>query len=59
MKASKLLCLGCIGYWCYAIEKQTKEEKVENIPIVCQFEDAFTKGLLGLPCRGKLILRLN
>ena len=38
MKASKLLCRGGIRYWCYAIGTQTKEEKVENIPAVCEFE---------------------
>jgi len=49
MKASKLLCQWYIGYWCYTIDTQTKEEKVENIPIVCEFEDVFTEELPGLP----------
>ena len=49
MKASKLLYQGCIGYWCYAIDTQTKEEKAENIPVVCEFEDVFPKELPGLP----------
>ena len=48
MKASKLLCQGCIGYWCYAIDTQTKEEKAENIPAVCEFEDVFPEELPGL-----------
>ena len=49
MKASKLLCQGCIGYWCYAIDTQTKEEKGENIPLVCEFEDVFLEELPRLP----------
>jgi len=49
MKASKLLCQGCIRYWCYTIDTQTKEEKAENIHIVCEFEDVFLKELTRLP----------
>jgi len=49
MKASKLLCQGCMGYWCYTIDTQAKEEKVGNIPVVCEFEDVFPEELPGLP----------
>ena len=49
MKASKLLCQGCIGYWCYTIDIQTKEEKADNIPIICEFEDVFPEKLPGFP----------
>ena len=49
MKASKLLCQGCMGYWCYVIDTQAKEEKAENIPVVCEFEDVFPEELPGLP----------
>jgi len=49
MKASKLLCQGCIGYWCYTIDTQTKEQKAENIRVVCEFEDVFPKELPRLP----------
>jgi len=48
MKASKLLCQSCIGYWCYAIETKAKEEKAEDIPVVCEFKDFLPKGLPGL-----------
>jgi len=48
IKASKLLCQGCIGYWCYAIDTKTKEEEAKNIPVVCEFEDIFPEELLGL-----------
>ena len=34
MKASELLYQGYIGHWCYAIDTQSKEEKVEDIPVV-------------------------
>ena len=49
MKASKLLYQGCIGYWCYAISTQTKEDEVENIPVICEFEDVFLEEVPGLP----------
>jgi len=49
MKASKLLCQRCIGYWCYAINTHAKEEKAENIPVVCEFEDVFPEELARLP----------
>jgi len=48
IKASRLLCQGCIGCWYYAIDIQTKEEKAENILVVCEFEDVFPEGLPGL-----------
>ena len=53
MKASKLLCKGCIGYWYYAIKAQSKGEKVEDIPIVFEFGDVFLENLPGLPLQRK------
>jgi len=53
MKVSKLLCQGCIGYWCYAIDTQTKEEEAENIPVVCEFENVFPE-LPGLPLQREI-----
>ena len=41
-------------YWCYAIDTQTKEEKVKNIPVVFEFEDVFPEELLGLPPQRKI-----
>ena len=35
----RLLYQGCIGYWCYDINIQEHEEKVEDIFIVCEFRD--------------------
>jgi len=50
MKVSKLLCQGYMGYWCYAIETQVKEEKAGNILVACEFfEDVFLEELPGLP----------
>ena len=49
MKVSKLLSQGCIGYWCYAVSTPIKEEGVENIPVVCEFEDVFPEELPELP----------
>jgi len=54
MKASKLLCRGYIGFWCYAINTQLKEEKAGNIPIVCEFEDIFLEELPGLHPQRKI-----
>jgi len=45
MKASKLLCQECIGYWSYAIDTQTIEQKAKNIPVVCEFKDVFLEEL--------------
>jgi len=42
MKASKLFYQGCIGYWCYAMNIQEKEETVEDIPVLCDFKDFFS-----------------
>ena len=49
IKASKLLYQGYIGYWCYVIDTQIKEEKAENNPVVCEFEDVFPEELPGQP----------
>ena len=59
MKASKLLCQGCIGYWCYAIDTQIKEEKAGNILVVCEFEDIFPEELLGLPLQREIDFRIE
>ena len=48
-----------MGYWCYAMEAQSKGEKAKDIPIICVFGDVFLKSCQDCPCRGKLILRLN
>ena len=48
MKASKLLGQRCVGYWCYPIETQEKEEKEKDIRTVCEFKDVFPKDLPGL-----------
>jgi len=49
MKATKLLCQGCIRYWCCAIDFQRKEETIEDISVVCEFRDVFPKKLLRFP----------
>ena len=43
IKASKLLCQGCIEYWCHAIDIQKKEETTKDIPKGWEFGDAFPK----------------
>ena len=54
MKVGKLLYQGCMGYWCYAIDTQAKEEKGRNIPVVCEFEDIFPEELPGLLLQRKI-----
>ena len=54
MKASKLLCQGCMGHWYYAIDSQAKQEKVGNIPVIYEFEDVFPEELPGLPPQRKI-----
>ena len=38
-------------YWILVLchDTQMKEEKAENIPLVCEFKDVFPEELLGLP----------
>jgi len=43
MQPSELLFQGYIVHWCYAINIQLKEEKAEDIPIVCEFRKVFQK----------------
>jgi len=54
MKACKMLRKGRVGYWCYALEVQDDEIRVEDIPVVCEFPDVFPKELLGLNKSQKL-----
>jgi len=48
-----------MGYWCYAINTQAKEEKARNIPIVCEFEDVFPKELLGVRPQREIDFRIE
>ena len=43
MKANELLCQGYIMYQCYAGNIQPKEEKTEDVLIICEFRDVFLK----------------
>jgi len=54
IKSSKLLCKGCVRNWCYATNTRRDEEKVEDIPVVCEFRDVFPKELPGLPLQRKI-----
>jgi len=59
MKASKLLCQGCVGYWCYAINTQEKEEKEEDIPMICEFRDVFPEALPGPPPQREIYFEIE
>ena len=41
MQTSELLCQGYRVHCCYAINIQLKEEKADDIPIVCEFREVF------------------
>ena len=43
MQPRELLCQGYIVHWCYVINIQLKEEKAEDIPIVCESREVFWK----------------
>jgi len=43
MEVSELLYQGYVVCWCYAMNIHPKEEKAEDIPIVCKFIDVFLK----------------
>ena len=43
MKTNELLYQGYIVHWCDAINTQPKEEKAEDIPIVCEFREVFRR----------------
>ena len=52
-KTSELLCQGYVVYWCYATNIQPKKEKVDDIPIVCEFRDVFHKSYQDRPINKK------
>jgi len=54
-----MLCQGCIGYWCYVIDTQTKEEKVKNISVVYKFKDVFPEELPELPPQREIDFRIK
>ena len=47
MKAHKCLRKGCITFPAHVIDKETKEPKLENIPVVKEFPEVFPKTCLG------------
>ncbi|RWR86324.1 reverse transcriptase [Cinnamomum micranthum f. kanehirae] len=48
MEAERMMRSDCEGYIAFITEKQPKKE-LENIPIVCEFPDLFSKEVSGLP----------
>ena len=48
LRANKLLRRGCQGYLALIRNIQAGEEKLENVPIVCEFSDVFPEELPGL-----------
>ena len=49
VKAAKLLNDGCVGYWCYVLQGDKAEPHIQDIRVVCEFEDVFPDELPGLP----------
>ena len=44
-----MLRKGCQAYLAYMVDTKSEGPKVEDIPVVYEFEDVFPKDLLGLP----------
>ncbi|XP_038975808.1 uncharacterized protein LOC120106826 [Phoenix dactylifera] len=49
LQAGRMLRKGCTGYLASVIDIQQDELKIEDIPIVNEFSDVFSKELSGLP----------
>src|ERR1051325_11701820 len=49
LKAEKLLKKGCEAYLAYVINTQAEKTKIEDIPVVREFQDVFPEDLPGLP----------
>jgi len=43
VKACKMLRKGSIDYWSYALEINNEEIKIEDISMVCEFPEVFSK----------------
>ncbi|KAA3464136.1 DNA/RNA polymerases superfamily protein [Gossypium australe] len=54
MKALNYVNKGCKAYLAYVIDTKVIENKVESIPIVCEFPDVFPEELSGLPPMGEV-----
>ncbi|XP_016706884.1 uncharacterized protein [Gossypium hirsutum] len=48
-RAEKLVWKGFEAYLAYILNADSREMRLEEIPVVCDFSDAFTKELHGLP----------
>ncbi|KAA3462082.1 Gag protease polyprotein [Gossypium australe] len=49
MKALNYVRKGCEAYLAYMIDTKVLEKKVESVPVVNEFPDAFPEELSGLP----------
>jgi len=59
IKASRLICQGLIGYLCYAINTQEKEEKAKDIPVVYEFRYVFPQDLPRLLPQREIVFEIE
>ncbi|KAA3477867.1 Retrotransposable element Tf2 [Gossypium australe] len=49
LKAQRYVKKGYEAYFVYVIDSKVSEQKVESVPVVCEFSDVFPEELPGLP----------
>ncbi|KAJ0926534.1 putative nucleotidyltransferase, Ribonuclease H [Helianthus annuus] len=59
MKAQKCLRKGCIAFLAHVVDKETKEPKLEDIPVVKEFPEVFPEDLPGLPPQRQVEFRID
>ena len=59
IKAQKCLRKGCIAFLAQVVDKETKEPKLEDNPVVNEFPEVFPEDFLGLPPQQRMEFRTN
>ena len=49
MLAQKYVRKGCEAYFTYVLDTKVTENKIESMPVVCEYPDVFPDELPGLP----------
>lgn len=59
MKARKCLSKGCASYLAFVIDAKKEKKEVQNIPVVCDYPEAFLEDLPGLPPDKQVEFRID
>ncbi|XP_035838849.1 uncharacterized protein LOC118486478 [Helianthus annuus] len=59
MKAQKCLRKGYIAFLAHVVDKETKEPRLEDIPVVKEFPEVFPEDLPGLPPQRQVEFRID